>query len=566
MPYLLKRGNAYYFNRRAPSPLVAGQTFRLGELTVTVGKNSYIRFPLKTTDRKTAGIRARKYAHLVDKAVEDLAGPIDPPASQPEFADHSPPSALEIEHAAGTMRAMLLAADEHTLNASIAAVMAGEDEIREPDRYTWSALDLPPLTVAGQAELIQRLSQLANFYLYITCKKSLQRVGPELLPFANEFRRFVGELESRAAGKLVPTPALPDTPAALWSWQKALDYYFEQRIAAPKTRLIYRQAWLSLAGHVNAAPADLTLAQVVDWRDNVLRKKVALVTAKNRLGHAAAIWRESRTAGHIPRGTPDPFDGLTVKVAKSKGSSRVQFTLAELKAIFAAEPPQTARAVSVHAGYWVPILAAYYGARLEEVTGIEVADLVDTPSGLAFWIRPNGTRNIKGGDPGARLLPLHPTVGDLGFEAYCEAARVAKVTRLFPSIARSQSFGELFVDHVKKLIRPAPGRLVGMHCFRHGWETAKRNADPNFDYSVGRYIAGRSIDTGSAAAYGSEAGLPKIVAELSKIRFGVTHRPAPEVTPAMLKAQEARSIESLQVGRQRRRSDQPAPSLKTGSR
>jgi integrase len=207
----------------------------------------------------------------------------------------------------------------------------------------------------------------------------------------------------------------------------------------------------------------------------------------------------------------------------------------------------------VHAGYWLPLMAAYYGGRLEELAGVEIADLVDTKIGLAFWIRPNSTRTIKGGEKASRCLPVHPILSELGFIGYLQAAREAGTKRLFPSLSRGATFGELFVEHCRDLLKPAQGRKVGMHCFRHSWETAKRAAEPNFDYSIGRYIAGRSIDQGSAALYGSAAGLPKIKSELAKIQYGLKHRPAPPVTAQMLREQEATSSRNLRAGIGRRK-------------
>ena len=241
----------------------------------------------------------------------------------------------------------------------------------------------------------------------------------------------------------------------------------------------------------------------------------------------------------IPRETLDPFEGLRVRVSGNAGTSRVEYTAEELQKIFSNPPLQTDRAVSVQAGYWLPLLALYHGARLEELTGLEVQDISGSAQDMLLHIRENETRpRLKHRKFSQRRIPVHPKLIELGFDHYVDAARKAGIKVLFPSFARGATFGEEFVTHVKALISPPEGRLVGMHCFRHNFETARRNA--RMDPSAANFITGRRIDVGSAALYGSEAGLPVLKEELSKIRYGLSHLPAPAVTAEELHAQNSR--------------------------
>ena len=120
------------------------------------------------------------------------------------------------------------------------------------------------------------------------------------------------------------------------------------------------------------------------------------------------------------------------------------------------------------------------------------------------------------------------------------AARKAGVQALFPSLASGATFGEEFVTHVKRLLAPDPDILVGMHCFRHTWETARRSA--RLDPSASNYCTGRRSEKGSAAMYGGPAGVAVLNEELSKIDYGLTHLPAPLVTVEMLKIQDRRRL------------------------
>ncbi len=538
--YTERKGSIYWFRRRAPEPLKPGSTVFLGSIDARVGKNGYIRFSLKTRDPREAAKEARKYAHLLDQAAERIRNVRLKPSDPCSVA--APPTRAEIEYAAEAMYAQLLSADEDTAERGVAAALAGEDagEIREPDRFVWSSADLPPPSIAGQVQLLKMYGSVFSFFLFNTSGKTIQEVTPDLLPFADAFRRYIAALERRKSAEVVPTPSLPTVNAA-WSWDDAYKYYVEQRPSfAEASKANYRTAWSTLAEGANCPPAKLTTDAIVKWRDGLL-KVLQPSTVKSRLTFAGAIWRESRVNGKIDRATVNPFEGLRVMVDANVGTAREQFTLPELRKIFSAPPPQTARAVSVHAGYWLPLLALYHGARLEELTGLEVVDVEDFDNGLVLHIRENTIRpRLKHRTRSERSIPLHPKLIELGFREYLMSARVAKSTALFPSFSGGATFGEVVVQHIKGLLASKPGRLVGMHCFRHCWETARRSG--RMDTSASNYITGRRIDNGSAALYGGPAGLATLLEELSKIAYDVTFLPAPAVTPADLKAQEQQCL------------------------
>jgi integrase len=536
VPYTELRGRIYWFRRRAPEPLKPGAQLLLEDTEASVGKNGYVRFSLKTSDRSEAAKAARRFAHLLDVAAERRGNLKalrinEAPASQK-------PTREEIQHAAETMYAQLLGADEDTAERSLAAALGGEDadEIREPDRFTWSSADLPQPSTAGQVELLKKFSNVFSLFLFTSTGKTIQEITPDLLPFADAFRRYVNALERRKSSEVVPTPPLPATNS-LWSWDDAFNYYVEQRPGlADSSKSNYRTAWNTLAESAKCLPGKLTTEAVVKWRDGLL-KKLEPPTVKSRLTFAGAIWRESRVNGKIDRATINPFEGLRVKVDANVGTAREEFTLPELRKIFSVPPLQTARAVSAHAGYWLPLLALYHGARLEELTGLEVVDIEDWDLGLVLHIRENTIRpRLKHRKRSERSIPVHPKVLELGFKEYVASARIATSAALFPSFSRGATFGEEFVQHVKGLLSPEPGRLVGMHCFRHSWETARRSS--RMDTSASNYITGRRIDDGSAALYGGPAGLATLADELSKISYDLKFLPAPAITPAELKAQQ----------------------------
>lgn len=559
MPYAELRGTIYWFRRRAPAPFQPGNPVVLDGVVVDVGKNGYVRFSLKTSDRRKARQLALKYAHQLDEAAARLAQMTN--ARYKGSTQSTSLSPEEIQHAADTMYAQLLAADETVNVESVAALMDGSEDpqdIREPDRHHWSVADLPPVTAAGQVELLRQLAPVIGFFVLQATGKLVEGLTPDLLPFADAFRRYIAALERRKASELVPTPELPSREQALWSWEDALNYYYKQRgTLAKKSKDNYRTAWNSLAAHAKGSPAKLKDAQVVTWKDDLLARLEAR-TVKTRLTFVKAIWMESRVNGKIPKATPNPFEGLRVKVPENVDTARVQFELEELETIFASPPVQTESSISVQAGYWLPLLALYHGARLEELTGLEVRDVIGSGQEMLLHIRENETRpRLKNRKWSRRRIPVHPKLIELGFDKYVNAARKAGIKILFPSFGTGATFGEGYVAHVRALISVDVERLVGMHCFRHNWQTAERNG--RLHPSAANYITGRKIDAGSAALYGSEAGIPILREELAKISYPLEPLPAPGVTPEALRAQDTRRQRAMQDKKtpQRKRDRRP---------
>ena len=167
MQYTELRGQVYWFRRRAPEPLKSGMHCLLGDVEARIGKNGYVRLSLETSDRREAAKRARKLAHLLDEAAERRVKLTAQQDRSPTPTTLEIPSREEIQHAADTMYAILLASDEDTTRRSFAACLEGKaTDIREPDRYTWSSADLPPATTTGQVELLKKFSNVFSFFLF----------------------------------------------------------------------------------------------------------------------------------------------------------------------------------------------------------------------------------------------------------------------------------------------------------------------------------------------------------------------------------------------------------------
>lgn len=125
---------------------------------------------------------------------------------------------------------------------------------------------------------------------------------------------------------------------------------------------------------------------------------------------------------------------------KSAKDDRDPFTSKDVKMIFAApvwrgsksgKRRRTPGSVIVKDWlYWVPLIAAYTGARREDICGLETADIIEEDGMPIILIRPNSRRGLKNAQS-ERRIPVHSHLIDLGFLDYVRDQRARSRVHLF---------------------------------------------------------------------------------------------------------------------------------------
>jgi len=119
----------------------------------------------------------------------------------------------------------------------------------------------------------------------------------------------------------------------------------------------------------------------------------------------------------------NPFDGMK---ARAEGNSYVPFEPAELATLFAALPREIrpAKHSPESAIPWVALIAAYSGARLEEIAQLAAADVREVQAnGATVWCLDihNGGNNALKNKASARLVPVHSELVRAGLLDYVRA-------------------------------------------------------------------------------------------------------------------------------------------------
>jgi integrase len=219
----------------------------------------------------------------------------------------------------------------------------------------------------------------------------------------------------------------------------------------------------------------------------------------------------------------DPFAGYTTDKPKQRASERratkrKPYTPEQVRQIIDFSRSTFDRATVDH---WLPLLAAYTGARLEELGQLTVDDIVLTGNMHCIRITDlDPTQKVKNFHS-LRTLPIPTVIANAGFLDYVEERKKAGGRMLFQESysdkrkkvhlqeVRTDKRGRFTAMYGQRFARKVrvPLELTeeGMtfHSLRHSWADAARRAKINSE--IRRMIAGRLEDADpTEAGYGGD--------------------------------------------------------------
>lgn len=121
--------------------------------------------------------------------------------------------------------------------------------------------------------------------------------------------------------------------------------------------------------------------------------------------------------------------------------------------------------------YWVPMIAAYSGARLNEICQLDVEDIRQQNGTWVMDIQPNAKdKNVKN-RAGNRLVPLHSKLIRSGLLDYVQQVKDSQQKKLFPNLKQGfrttygDTLSKWFARYLVKLGIKKKGK--NFHSFRH---------------------------------------------------------------------------------------------------
>lgn len=286
---------------------------------------------------------------------------------------------------------------------------------------------------------------------------------------------------------------------------------------------VTRQRCVDLVNLIQRLPANgtkkfprMTLAQSLAAADAGEHKRLAPNTVGTYVNNLCALLRWGKNHGY---GVTVNTDGL-----KPTGGAEVErrgMTPSELNVIF---PALASYRYSEPHKFWVPALAAFTGARAEELCQLRTEDVIEVDSIACLNLTrfdPTGRAvadkrfKNKGSE---RFVPLHDEVIAAGFLAFVETC--APDGRLFPALKPStkgnysHNFSKWFGRFMDRMGYSDPSLVF--HSFRHGFRDACRDADipEETAHALGGWAA---VNQGQR--YGNRGAVPRLHKALKKVAF-----------------------------------------------
>jgi integrase len=511
--YVQNRNGTYYFRRIVPA-----------ELRPLFGGRREWTYSLRTKDKREAERQARIDAVAIDGKIEVATSDL---ASQRAIAAATAPCRpYSMEISEEQLEAMEFTVEED-------ARLELEYEKREPDRrkiLAAMAAGEEFVSISGPA-----LQDILRDHKYEA------EVAKEHL----EIARYL----AREAAKSPPEPTPSSEPVAVATEVATADGpYLEdiipkwaaERRSTPKTVDAHKAVvrWFEeRAGHVPLR--SLARRHVLVFKDKMLAEGVTPANANVKLTRLRTLLNYAVMNDFIPT---NPAKGVVLIDPDAGRNRRRPFDRASLAAIFGSpvysqdSRPKDGRG---EAAYWLPLLALFTGARLEELGQMRPQDVEHEPylddadheqHAWALRITEDQEDGLKLKNSGSeRLVPIHPDLEKLGFVRFAQTAQAARQERLFPELQpdkygrRTAKWGEWFGLYKRDVAGVIDGRMV-FHSFRHTFKDQARDA--KIPEGVQRKLMGHA-GKDEADAYGDGHGFNRLVESMKTYRIAGFKLPPP---------------------------------------
>jgi len=291
------------------------------------------------------------------------------------------------------------------------------------------------------------------------------------------------------------TPPQADAPASLRHAvattapmldTTVVERWATERQVTEKTKDAHRAVAKWFYGRVGSVPvADISRANVLAFKDALLAEGQSPQNVNVKLSRMRTLLQ---WAADNDLATKNVAHGVSIKGQAAAPKKRLPFDETDLQAIFSnpiyseGARPKQGRG---EAAYWLPLLALFTGARLEELGQLRPSDIqkisYPDPDGNerpAWFLRVttladegDGANQLKN-EESERVIPVHPELERLGFIGYALAMKKMDHARIFPLLTPgaydrlTAKWGEWFGPYLRTVCGITDKRKV-FHSFRH---------------------------------------------------------------------------------------------------
>lgn len=275
---------------------------------------------------------------------------------------------------------------------------------------------------------------------------------------------------------------------------------------------------------------EITKRDVLEFKNALLKEGVSASNINVKLTRLRTLLNYAHDNDLIAY---KPATGIRVLDTEAGRNKRKPFDLPALEKLFNG-PVHAAGARPTggkgEAAYWLPLLALYTGARMEELGQLRPSDVTLTAyagsdggqrEAWCIQITSDDGDGLKLKNAGSeRTIPVHPELERLGLVGFCTAAKTAKQDSLFPALKPNvhgrltAKWGEWFSTYLRNVCGVTDKRIV-FHSFRHTFKDYARNS--GIAEGVQRQLMGHA-GKDVADGYGQGYGLHQLVEGIRSYR------------------------------------------------
>jgi integrase len=217
----------------------------------------------------------------------------------------------------------------------------------------------------------------------------------------------------------------------------------------------------------------------------------------------------------------NPFSGIGIKNKVLDHEKREIFEDSDIKALFSTPVFQKRDYKHPHY-YWLPLIGAYTGARLNELCQLYLDDLYQIEGLWVFDFNEDLDKKLK--TPSSkRIIPIHAMLIDLGLIEYAANLRKKGHVRLFPELKKGRdgygtSASKWFGRYRHKY--GVSHDLKDFHSFRHTViEQLKKNDDVIKEKIIG--VVGHKDGSITMGTYGKPYKPHELITTVEAINFPI---------------------------------------------
>ncbi len=359
-------------------------------------------------------------------------------------------------------------------------------------------------------------------YLRTQVGIELDSSTPSYRKLAFEFLKTEAEATgarlARQRGEHVKTPRLS---VGRMTFDTLITKWAGLATASTKTEKSFRATFNELSKiHPGLFVETTTKAHILQWRDALMSEKQSAGTIDKKLSYLKAVFNVAVDNELI---TVNPVKGVKPPAGPDK-KSRLPFAVDELHVLFKSEVYSGARPVGGggEAAYWLPLLALYTGARLEELSQLQQKDL-EKDDALGWFL---GITDIAEGASvksasARRRVPIHSELLKFGFVEYISGLKGTPEGYIFPDLNpdinddRGGNFSKWFGRYRRKVGITDPRKVF--HSFRHCFVDACREC--SVPRELRDVIVGHSNQTVSVEYGSGTYPLEPIFEAMARVRY-----------------------------------------------